>query len=155
MIQRWNNVVGHNDHVFHLGDFSFAGPDRTIDLIYRLNGVKHLIAGNHDAKHRKNQKFVEAFQFVVDYHEMTVQDDELPEHKQHIVLCHYPIMSWNKARYGSWHLHGHCHGTVKSPGVKRYDVGVDPNNFVPLCYTELKAIFAKCDNVDGRPKRRT
>src|ERR1700679_1209220 len=47
MVLRWNSVVGENDDVFFGGDFMFSKKDVWFD---RLNGVKHLIKGNHDHK---------------------------------------------------------------------------------------------------------
>ena len=48
LIERWNERVGANDVVFHLGDFALAGKTITRDIISRLNGRKFLLLGNHD-----------------------------------------------------------------------------------------------------------
>lgn len=46
LVERWNRVVGPNDTVYHLGDFSIRGsPGR---WIRELNGRKVFIRGNHD-----------------------------------------------------------------------------------------------------------
>ncbi|UJF35195.1 metallophosphoesterase family protein [Paenibacillus hexagrammi] len=48
MIDTWNAVVGSEDKVFHLGDFSFLNREKTKDIVQRLHGYKILILGNHD-----------------------------------------------------------------------------------------------------------
>ncbi|WP_261807568.1 metallophosphoesterase [Paenibacillus sp. N3.4] len=48
MISKWNAVVKKEDHVFHLGDFSFLNKEKTRDIVSQLHGYKFLILGNHD-----------------------------------------------------------------------------------------------------------
>lgn len=48
LIWRWNDVVGKNDRVFVLGDFSFYNKEKTAQVLSQLNGYKILIKGNHD-----------------------------------------------------------------------------------------------------------
>lgn len=47
LIDKHNSVVGQDDNVLFLGDFSFKSPGVYAKL---LNGKKHLILGNHDRK---------------------------------------------------------------------------------------------------------
>jgi len=49
LIDNWNSVVGENDLVIHLGDFSFK-PHLYAEWAQFLNGRKILICGNHDGK---------------------------------------------------------------------------------------------------------
>ena len=49
LVARWNETVGPEDEVWHLGDFAIRQPqDRGRGLLARLNGHKHLLAGNND-----------------------------------------------------------------------------------------------------------
>jgi calcineurin-like phosphoesterase family protein len=49
MVERWNKVVGHSDVVFHLGDFAMGQREFVVPHFgRRLNGLKYLVAGNHD-----------------------------------------------------------------------------------------------------------
>ena len=48
MIKRWNETVGENDLVYHLGDFCSQGEERCRELIAELHGRKRLLIGNHD-----------------------------------------------------------------------------------------------------------
>ena len=118
----WNNQVKAGDLVYHLGDLSFAKKYEDIAKWVRtLNGQKILIKGNHDDRKVLDQlvkdKLIQAW---YDYKEIKVKD-------QAICLFHFPMSSWHKQGYGSWNLHGHCHGNLKpefSKG-KILDVGID------------------------------
>ena len=49
IVARWNEAVGPDDEVWHLGDFAIRQPSETVEaLLARLNGRKHLVAGNND-----------------------------------------------------------------------------------------------------------
>lgn len=123
IVHRWNSRVGMFDKVYHLGDFVFAGSkatDKVIELIKDLNGEIHFIKGNHCQENlwkRIEDANLAHVAWVKDYHEMKVGN-------QKIVMCHYPFETWNGAHHGSWHLHGHCHGSLPPRG-KRLDVGID------------------------------
>jgi len=137
LMRTWNETIGPSDDVYHLGDFMFYGKPE--DLIPHLNGRIHLIFGNHDKRLRK-AKYADLFASTHDYLELKV--GVKGEH-QLVVLCHYPIESWNKRHYGSWHLHGHCHGSLPSPAwQRRVDMGVDVWNYRPVPYAEVATHMA-------------
>lgn len=48
LIKNWNSVVGPEDHVYHLGDVALGTFDESMRCVARLNGIKHLVMGNHD-----------------------------------------------------------------------------------------------------------
>lgn len=138
LIQNWNSVVSAQDIVFHLGDLSFHRPARTLEILDRLNGNKHLVLGNHD-KNNLNAACKNKFSWVKDYYELKIDEDDNPEKRQTIILCHYPIESWNKRHRGGWHLHGHCHGSLSSASYQfRVDVGVDVWNYIPASFEQIK-----------------
>lgn len=130
LVDGWNAVVGERDHVFHLGDFSFHQPHRTLDILAGLKGIKYLIRGNHD-RNNLNAACLAMFDGGVEhYHEITFGS-------QLIVLCHFPFRSWNGMHHDSWNLHGHSHGSMISNG-KQLDVGVDVGKlFRPLSLLEV------------------
>ncbi|HXP53189.1 MAG TPA: hypothetical protein VN922_24815, partial [Bacteroidia bacterium] len=136
LISNYNDIVKPWDTVYYLGDISFAKNfERVTEHIGQLNGEKILIYGNHDHLFRKD--YPKLFNSCWDYY-------ELRENKQLYVLSHYPFFSWNKAYHGSFHFHGHCHGSIDNENVgrNRYDVGVDSNNYHPV---SLEEIVAKID----------
>jgi calcineurin-like phosphoesterase family protein len=142
LIEAWNEVVTESGaHVYHLGDFVFGKPRRIEEILPRLNGQIHLILGNHD-KHLRKGKTRDLFASVSDYKSIRVKTTPAGG-EQRIVLMHYPIESWDKRHYGSWHLHGHCHGTLPSAEhQRRVDVGVDVWNYRPVTFEQLEEHMA-------------
>lgn len=51
MIERWNETVGPDDVVYHLGDFGFGSKAQLKDIVKSLNGQKIIVKGNHDRGH--------------------------------------------------------------------------------------------------------
>ena len=118
IIDIWNKQVKPNDIVYHLGDFAFTNAENATNLVKSLTGKICLVSGNHDHKLIKNSEFcAKLYNLEFGYHETKID-------KTNIVMCHYPIRSWNGMHYGSYHLHGHTHGTCQQPG-RSLDVGID------------------------------
>lgn len=125
LIKNWNHVVGPEDHLWFLGDFSFGTVEKTEQILYQLNGIKHLITGNHDRKGRcQKLKWDKFFVDQHDYYRLKVGTNKF-------VLCHFPFSSWER---GYINLHGHWHSTPKDYHSKymQHDVGVDMNNYYPI-----------------------
>ena len=116
MIQRWNEKVKPHDRIYHLGDFSFANHQRTLQLLLRLNGQIHLIQGNHDHV-IDNNDIRSQFADIKAYKEIKVGTEK-------ICMFHFPMYEWNRMHHGAWQLHGHTHGDVQIEG-KSLDVGID------------------------------
>lgn len=137
MINNWNAKVQPSDVIYHLGDVFFCREDRALEIIRRLNGQKFLIMGNHDKYLRKSAKLQDEFVKCSDYQEIVVEG-------QTIVMCHYAMLTWNKAHHGSWMLHGHSHGSLKYPfEAKIHDAGVDPNDYSPISFQDVSRIMNK------------
>ncbi len=135
IVENWNSLVSENDICFFLGDFAFPkSKEQEKELARIVNSLKgrekHFINGNHDKKLKTYIK--QCFTSISDYLELEVNDTD-------IVMSHYPFLSWNKSFYGSWMLHGHCHGTLKEdPHMKRVDVGIDCWKYSPVSFDVLK-----------------
>ncbi len=129
LVERWNETVGANDEVWHLGDFAIRQrPEVARELLARLRGRKHLIAGNNDPPATME---CEGWESVQPYTEITADGVSL-------VLCHYPFRSWRGMDKGWVNLHGHCHGRLK-PQPRQFDVGVDVWGFRPVTLGEILA----------------
>jgi calcineurin-like phosphoesterase family protein len=151
MITRWNEKVGKDDTVYHLGDFALMSSGKTRQLIGRLNGKIHLITGNHESS---ALDCANEFTWVKDYHELTVPDPDGYKGERFLVLFHYAMRVWNASHYGSWHLYGHSHGDLAYDETSlSFDIGVDCHDFYPLSYEEVKAIMAKKKWVAPFPRR--
>ena len=107
IINGWNSTAGIDDDVYLLGDISWYGSVKTLEIFNQLNGNIHLIKGNHDLKLLKNPELRTRFMEIVDYKEL-----ELEKGKK-IVLSHYPIPCYNKHHHGWIHLYGHVHNGVE------------------------------------------
>ena len=57
IITNWNNKVGKNDIVFHLGDFAFATNKRWQELQYKLNGKIYMTYYANQANTAENPDF--------------------------------------------------------------------------------------------------
>ena len=127
LVERWNDTVGPDNVVWHLGDFAICQrPAVVAALLARLNGRKHLVAGNNDPPATTG---LDGWQSVQPYAEITVGDVSL-------VLCHYPFRSWRGMGKGWVNLHGHSHGRLK-PQPRQFDVGVDVWGFRPVRLDEI------------------
>lgn len=113
LIKNWNNRIGAKDEVFILGDISWYNASKTIEIIESLNGIKHLIVGNHDKYLLKNRKLRSLFVEITDYKELSLPDSK------GIVLCHYPIPCFNHHYYNWYHLYGHVHNSFESNMMER------------------------------------
>ena len=50
LIARWNETVGADDEVYHLGDFAHGEHEDIGGVVARLNGRLHLVLGNNDER---------------------------------------------------------------------------------------------------------
>jgi calcineurin-like phosphoesterase family protein len=131
LIAKWNSVVGAEDTVYHLGDFSFGKNLKKIRD--RLNGKIHLVLGNHD---RKNTVINAGFESVKSGLLITEIDGFF------FVLNHRPLALDLLPSRPHVHLHGHCHGCPSpSPRYSSVDVGVDVHNFLPISIEEIFSIL--------------
>ena len=145
IIANWNEVVGENDIIFHLGDFCLGGATEWTRLLDRLNGKIYLIMGNHDRKNIR-QGFMDRFEHVAMQMHIEVG-------KQRIYLNHYPFLCFEGGYKDVWQLFGHVHTRKTNTGIDagrlqylyptQYDVGVDNNNFAPVSFEQVKKIIGK------------
>ena len=145
IVENWNATVPKGATVYVLGDFAMGKLDDSLKYFYRLNGSKHLIAGNHDGNRTKRLPWA------------SVSDLALYKQKPYAsaVMCHYPLLTWEGAHHGRIMLHGHCHGLLR-PGLNeattRMDVGIDTHpEFRPYHVDEIAAIMAdrEYEVIDG------
>lgn len=135
LIKRWNEIVGNNDLVYHLGDFAFGSADYARWVRNQLKGRIILIRGNHEKPALEAHKRWHIFEEVRDYLTTEVNGTS-------VVLSHYPFRSWDKMHRGALHFFGHVHGKLDRdllPGS--LDVGVDSNNFYPWSEDQLEMWF--------------
>ena len=149
LVKRWNEIVPKDGIVFHLGDVSLTASPKNLDsLLHKLNGTKYLVIGNHE-KDALGKDYIRSYWAgIYDIIEIYVPDEEITYKEQHIVMCHYPMITWNASHRGSWQLFGHVHGGLSNKGIMQHspaqlDVGVDTNNYTPYSYQEIKEKITK------------
>ena len=145
LIANWNNVIGPDDIVFHLGDFCLGGAAEWNKVLDRLNGKIYLILGNHDLKNIR-QGFTQRFEHVA--MQMRIEIG-----KRKIYLCHYPFLCFEGGYKDVWQLFGHVHIRKSNTGIDagrlqylyptQYDVGVDNNDFTPVSYEQVRTKIQK------------
>lgn len=165
LIARWNDVVGVDDLVYHLGDMSFKQTN-LYSVLPRLNGRKILVVGNHDpyfknmysevvrenktgALNAKNAGFESV------HTELEIELKGIGRVK----MSHYPYAPLKPedelyTRYLELRpkptgeallLHGHVHSQWNSKKQRgqplMINVGVDGWGLRPLSEQDLKAVF--------------
>lgn len=136
LIQRWNEAIKPTDEVYHLGDFAFGSQSKGQDITMifaALNGIKHLVVGNHDEQNPKVLKLPWKSQ-----HDLVT----LRENGVKAIACHYPMETWRNAHRGYLMLHGHCHGSLRRVLPHRFDVGCDVWQ-APVSLSTLALIASK------------
>lgn len=126
IINNINLIVGQDDVLIHLGDWSFGGFENIKKFRDRILCKEiHLILGNHDHHIENNREGCQELFASVNHYTKLMYNFET------IVLMHYPIDSWDSLNKGHIHLHGHCHLPQQKVFGKgrRMDVGIDGNMF--------------------------
>ena len=135
-----NEVVGQDDILIHLGDWSFGGFEAIEEFRNRIVCRNiHLITGNHDHHIERNKDGVQSlFKSVSKYQNLVVKFENgnkmIAKSEVRFALMHFPIASWDNMARGAIHLHGHVHFPAdKRIGMgKMMDVGCDGNNLYPI-----------------------
>jgi calcineurin-like phosphoesterase family protein len=114
LVDRWNSVVNKNDTVWHLGDVLFG--EHSFTVLGRLNGIKHLVMGNHD--HYPILRYAAYFNKILGCVKM-----------RDCIFTHVPIHPKQFYRFKA-NIHGHMHSNVIDD--PRYiNVSAEQNNLTP------------------------
>ena len=148
LVNNINTVVGENDVLIHLGDWSFGGFDKISEFRNRILCKNiHLTYGNHDHHIRNNKEDIQdIFRSTQDYLFLDIRRPSIlgkgQMDKYSFVCMHYPIASWDSMNDGVIHLHGHVHlpPNLRLGDGKSLDVGVDGNNLNPISLDEILSI---------------
>jgi len=125
MISRWNDVVGENDVVLHLGDFALTSQQHLQSVRNSLNGDIILIPGNHDHPSRLRNYNI----FVLD----SLFAEGVSINIGNLIFTHRPLLNIPGCMVN---VHGHIHD---KPSYGKYlNVSVDVTNFTPLSFKEVQ-----------------
>jgi hypothetical protein len=144
IVNNINEVVGQDDILIHLGDWSFGGFESVKEFRDRIVCQNiYLAYGNHDHHIENNRQgiqgiFTKTFQYeVLQVSKPTFKT--IAGWKHEFVIDHYPLASWHDMNRGRFHLFGHVHlpENKKLMGGRSMDVGMDGNNMMPYNVTEI------------------
>ena len=136
LVKRWNEVVGDDDIVYHVGDFTTKDLRHFTKWVDRLNGRLRILPGNMDRFWLQDFVSNPKVQVLPPLISVAFEEMGTAGQPQLIVLCHYSMQVWERSNHGSWHLFGHTHGKLEGIG-KSFDVGVDCTDFVPLSLDQV------------------
>lgn len=160
MVDRWNEVVGADDDVYYLGDFSL--DFRAVEeFLPRLKGNIHWIPGNHDLMHPMHtghEKYIRWLErhgvvWCGPEHEMFIDGVDL-------LLCHFPYgledhteqaryLEWRPVDEGRMLLCGHIHDSWKTSG-RMINVGVDQWDFYPASQAQILGLVENSNSKFSR-----
>ncbi len=138
LIDNINEVVRPKDDLWILGDFSDRiSKEKGREILRKIRCRHiHLLRGNHDSDWDTD----DGFESVSDYQELETDEGRF-------VLFHYPIEYWRWRSKGAIHIHGHVHGSREEnlhnveTGLRRWDAGVDANEYRPVSLEEIISMF--------------
>jgi len=127
ILRNIRETVTDNDDFYILGDFAFGNNiDKISSQLDQIPGRKHLIIGNHDSPEVINLPQWESTHDIL----------EMIDGNTKLVLCHYPMISWNKIGKGAINVFGHVHNNWRGSS-QSVNVGVDVFNFKPVTISEI------------------
>jgi calcineurin-like phosphoesterase family protein len=126
-IAQWNSVVSKRDVTYVLGDVTMEKAG-SYPLLDRLNGLKHVVLGNHDRRQdvRKLLEHVESVAGMVNY--------------KGVILTHCPIHPMELEYRFPKNIHGHIHDNQVMTVVN----GLEE--------IDERYICVSCERVDYKPK---
>ena len=144
------DTVNKGDEIYFLGDLGFQ-KSPTLDRLFRELPKKvnfNWVIGNHDKKVLNHyQQFANKVDSIM---ETFIRVDEK---KQRIVMCHYPMLTWNQSFRGAWQLFGHHHKNGHEKNLlpeqlkgKVHNVNLEYSDYKMISEDDLVRIMNKKPN---------
>lgn len=133
LIKNFNKVVGHDDVVYILGDFSFLNTISTTEILKSLNGYKFLIKGNHDTKTNsayRKMGFVEVYDKPI-----------LLLNKY--LLSHEPVEFYIGS--SAINIYGHLHDKAENNTRYEFCACVEKTDYKPVSLEYIENYLKECD----------
>ena len=136
LVERWNATVKKDDTVWHLGDVCLGGKDK-LSILGSLNGLKHLVMGNHDVYQR--DLYTPHFKRIVAAWEWN-----------DCILTHIPVHPYQLDTRYRLNVHGHMHA-ARIEGDERYRcVSAEQTDYRPKLMLEVIAPIFGTKEVEQR-----
>lgn len=133
LIRNLWSCVGPEDDLWIVGDFAWG--KKTDDeswlqgIFGQLPGARrHLVLGNHDLAGTQALPWDSVHKLA----QLTDCSDHQP-----VTLCHYPMITFPRARDGGLHLFGHVHNSWKG-SRNAVNVGVDVWDYRPVNIEDIR-----------------
>ena len=132
IIEKWNSVVSKRDITYILGDVTME-KSAPYHLLDRLNGVKHVVMGNHDRRQdvKKLLEYVDSVAGMVQY--------------KGIILTHCPIHPMELDYRFNKNIHGHIHEKLVERDFTLFGIPLFKR-------VDKRYICVSCEHVDFTPK---
>jgi calcineurin-like phosphoesterase family protein len=127
IIAKWNSVVNKRDVTYILGDVTME-KSSPYPLLDRLNGIKHIVLGNHDRRQdtKKLFDYAESIAGMIQY--------------KGIMLTHAPIHPMELEYRFNKNIHGHIHDKVVMKMLDGWEI------------PDERYFCVSCEQVDYLPK---
>jgi len=127
VIAKWNSVVNKRDVTYILGDVTME-KSSPYPLLDRLNGIKHIVLGNHDRRQdtKKLFDYAESVAGMIQY--------------KGIMLTHAPIHPMELEYRFNKNIHGHIHDKVVMKMLDGWEI------------PDERYFCVSCEQVDYLPK---
>ena len=144
LICNFNEVIGVDDTLYHLGDVGW-GEAGIREFLTALNCKNvHWIPGNHDKEIKRSHALQSLFKEVYNPKHRGYPIVNITIEGEEVILCHFAQRVWDRSHFGTIHLYGHSHGMLPDdPNSLSMDVGVDTNNFYPYSWEDIKKFMSK------------
>lgn len=155
LIDNWNSVVkSSKTEVYVLGDFAFTGVKKMQEILSKLNGLKIIVRGNHDAA---------AHHLIRAGFDRVIENELINVGPHKMFVSHFPFYTkeegvdqryqhkriYDEGKY--WLLHGHVHQSWKQHG-RQINVGCDVWNYKPISVQQImELVEAGPQDIDMRP----
>lgn len=136
LIGNINSVVKKKDHLWVLGDVFMGNIAAGLEKVGRVNGIKHLVLGNHDNPHPIMGKGAASMRRHMEVFESIHLHEQVRLDGRRVMLSHFPYegdhmsedrhQQWRLRDEGRWLIHGHVHGEWALHG-RQINAGVDWN----------------------------
>jgi calcineurin-like phosphoesterase family protein len=153
LIHRWNETVGPDDVILHLGDLALGPIAESLPLTAQLRGRRLIVPGHHDrvSPATQTKRAIERFAPLYEEAGWTILPEIVSGTRagSRILASHYPysgdtqgddrLVEHRPVDHGIPLLHGPIHDHENGPIGHQFHVGVDAFAFAPIPMTLVDA----------------
>lgn len=127
MISHWQEAIGSNSTILHLGDLALGTREQIESLGKLLPGKKYLIRGNHD---KRSRGFYRSIGFEL------IEPFDISFGDFRVRFTHYPDDDFVNESNFHLNVHGHIHSRLRE-NPRFINASVEHTNFKPIAILDL------------------